>query len=162
MYLTEGDIAMPRHLMFVLLVVIAVEYAVPLGHSEVVGVKRVLTQMPVTGRLEQGGTFAGWLTVEELTINDLGRLAATGVLAGTATSKAGNATPIPPCTVITPASLLDLRGTCTTLVLDVEPIFLEPLRQEVALGPITLDMHAVPKDEHLLGTTLCALARLQE
>jgi hypothetical protein len=70
--------------------------------------------------------------------------------------------PVPPHTVITPASLLDLRGTCTTLVLDVEPVFLEPLRQEVTLGPITLDMHAVPKTEHLLGTALCALARLQE
>ncbi len=62
----------------------------------------------------------------------------------------------------TPASLLDLRGTCTTLVLDVEPIFLESLSQEVMLGPITLDMHTVPKNEHLLGTALCALARLQE
>ena len=92
---------MPRHLMFVLLVVIAVGYAVPLGHSEVVGVKRVLTQMPVTGRLEHGGTFAGRLTVEELTVNDLGQLAATGVLVGTATSETGNATPIPPRTVIT-------------------------------------------------------------
>jgi hypothetical protein len=159
MYLVEGDIAMPRHLMFGLLVV---GYAVSLGHSEVVGAKRVLTQIPVTGRLEQGGTFAGWLTVEELTVNDLGQLAATGVLAGTASTQAGDATPVPPHTVITPASLLDLRGTCTTLVLDVEPVFLEPLRQEVTLGPITLDMHAVPKDEHLLGTTLCALARLQE
>jgi hypothetical protein len=84
------------------------------------------------------------------------------VLAGTATPEAGNATPIAPQTVIAPASLLDLRGTCTTLVLDVAPIFLEPLRQEVTLGPITLDMHAVSEDEHLLGTTLCALARLQE
>jgi len=162
MYLAEGDIAMPRHLMFVLLVVIAAEYAVPLGHSEVVGMKRVLTQMPVTGRLEHGGTFAGRLTVEELTVNDLGQLTATGVLAGTATLEAGNATPILPHMVMTPASLLDLRGTCTTLVLDVEPIFLEPLGQEVTLGPITLDMHTMPEDEHLLGTTLCALARLQE
>ena len=153
---------MPRHLRFVLLVVIALGYAVSLGHSEVVGVKRVLTQMLVTGRLEHGGTFAGRLTVEALTVNDLGQLAATGVLAGTATPEAGNATPIPPRTVSTPASLLDLRGTCTTLVLDVEPIFLEPLRQEVTLGPITLDIHAVPKDERLLGTALCALARLQD
>ena len=153
---------MPRYLMFLLLVVVVVGCAVPLGHSEVVGVKRVLTQMPVTGRLRHGGTFAGRLTVEELTVNELGQLAATGVLAGTATPEAGSATPIPPRTVITPASLLDLRGTCTTLVLDVEPIFLEPLSQEVTLGPITLDMHAVPKHEHLLGTALCALARLQE
>jgi hypothetical protein len=153
---------MPRHLTFLLLVVIAVGCAVPLGHSEVVEVKRVLTQMPVTGRLRHGGTFAGRLTVEELTVNELGQLAATGVLAGTATPEAGSATPVPPLTVITPASLLDLRGTCTTLVLDIEPIFLEPLSQEVTLGPITLDMHAVPKHEHLLGTALCALARLQE
>ena len=153
---------MPRHLMFLVLVVAAVGCAVPQGHSEVVGVKRVLTQMPVTGRLRHGGTFAGRLTVEELTINELGQLAATGVLAGTATPETGSATPIPPLTVSTPASLLDLRGTCTTLVLDVEPIFLESLSQEVTLGPITLDMHTVPKHEHLLGTTLCALARLQE
>ena len=153
---------MPRHLMFLLFVVIAVGCAVPQGHSEVVGVKRVLTQMPVTGRLRHGGTFAGRLTVEELTVNEFGQLAATGVLAGTATPETGSATPIPPLTVSTPASLLDLRGTCTTLVLDVEPIFLESLRQQVTLGPITLDMHAVPKDERLLGTTLCALARLQQ
>ena len=153
---------MPRHLMFLLLVVTAVGCAVPQGHSEVVGVKRVLTQMQVTGRLRHGGTFAGRLTVEELTVNEFGQLAATGVLAGTATPEAGSATPIPPLTVITPASLLDLRGTCTTLVLDVEPIFLESLSQEVMLGPITLDMHTVPKNEHLLGTALCALARLQE
>jgi len=153
---------MPRHWMFLLLVVLAVGSTVPLGHSEVVGVGHVLKQIPVAGRLKHGGTFAGRLTVEELTVNELGQLAATGVLAGTATPEAGSATPVSPRTVITPASLLDLRGTCTTLVLDVEPIFLEPLRQEVTLGPITLDMHGVPKDEHLLGTTLCALARLQE
>jgi hypothetical protein len=97
-----------------------------------------------------------------LTVNDLGQLAATDVLTGTAIPEPGSATQVPPRTVVTPASLLDLRGTCTTLVLDVEPIFLEPLRQEVALGPITLDMYAVPEDEHLLGTTLCVLARLQE
>jgi len=38
--------------LFVLLMVTAVGYAVPLGQSDVVGVKRVLTQMLVTGRLE--------------------------------------------------------------------------------------------------------------
>jgi len=158
----EGDIAMARRLMFLLLVVLAVGCMAPLGHSEVIGVRHVLRQIPVARRLKHGGTFAGQLTVEELTVNDLGQLAATGVLTGTAIPEPGSATQVPPRTVVTPASLLDLRGTCTTLVLDVEPIFLEPLRQEVALGPITLDMYAVPEDEHLLGTTLCALARLQE
>ena len=153
---------MSRHLMGLLLMVLALGLGLPLGHSEIVAVKHVLTQIPVAGRLAHGGTFAGRLTVQALAVNDLGQLAATGVLTGTATPEAGSATPIPPRTVITPASLLDLRGTCTTLILDVEPIFLEPLGQEVTLGPITLDMHTVPKHEHLLGTTLCALARLQE
>ena len=55
---------MPRHLMYVLLVVIAVDVALPLGPSEAVGVKRVLTQMPVEGHLMHGGTFAGRLTVD--------------------------------------------------------------------------------------------------
>jgi hypothetical protein len=86
---------MPRHLMFLLLVVLAVGCAVPLGHSEVVGVRHVLRQIPVAGRLEHGGTFAGRLTVEALTINELGQLAATGVLAGTATPGAGSTTPDP-------------------------------------------------------------------
>jgi hypothetical protein len=162
LHLAEGDIAMPRHLICALLVVIAVEVALPLGPSEVVGVKRVLTQMPVEGHLMYGGTFTGQLTVEGLTVNDLGQLAATGVLVGTATSEAGQPTSLPLRTVITRASLFDLRGTCTTLILAVEPIFLELLGQEVTLAPIVLDMHAVPKDQHLLSTTLCALARLQE
>src|SRR4029453_14242535 len=103
MDLAEGDIAMPRHLMLLLLVVITVGCAVPLGHSEVVGVGHVLGQIRVGGVLEYGGTFAGRLTVEELTVNELGQLAATGVLAGTATPEAGNAPLISPRTVIAPA-----------------------------------------------------------
>jgi hypothetical protein len=153
---------MPRHPMCTLLVVIAVGIVLPLEPSEAVEVKHMLTQMPVEGHLTHGGTFAGRLTVEALTVNDLGQLAATGVLTGTATSETRRATSLPPCTVTTGASLLDLRGTCTTLILAVEPIFLEPLGQEVRLAPIVLDMHTAPKDQHLLGTTLCALARLQE
>src|SRR5215813_10840352 len=103
MYLTEGVIAMPRHLMFLLLVVLAVGCAVPLGYSEVMGVRHVLRQIPVAGRLEHGGTFAGRLTVEALTVNELGQLAATGVLAGTAIPEAGNTTLISSWTVVAPA-----------------------------------------------------------
>src|SRR5438067_8802741 len=85
LHLAEGDIAMPQLRMFTLLVVIAVGCAIPQGHSEGVRVKHVLTRMPVAGHLTDGGTFAGRLTVEKLTVNDLGQLAATGVLTGTAT-----------------------------------------------------------------------------
>ncbi len=125
-------------------------------------VKNTLKQMPVTGRLADGGTFAGRLTVQALTINDLGQLSATGVLTGTAIPQTGTVTKVPPRMFTVPAPLLDLRGTCTTLVLDVEPIFLAPLGQKVALVPVTLDMQRIPQNEHLLSTALCALTRLQE
>ena len=51
---------------------------------------------------------------------------------------------------------LDLRGICTTLVLDLELLFLEAPGQEVALVPVTLDLTAVPHTERLLRTALCA------
>jgi hypothetical protein len=58
--------------------------------------------------------------------------------------------------------LLDLRGTCTTVVVDLAPIFLEHLAQEVTLVPIILTRRVIPKEEHLLYTALCVLARSQE
>lgn len=154
---------MPRYLLFLLLVMtFLVELVSPLKHSEAFVVKNTLQQMPVTGRLADGGTFVGRLTVQGLTVDDLGQLSATGRLTGTAIPQTGTATAIPPHTFTAPAPLLDLRGTCTTLVLDVEPIFLAPLGQKVTLVPITLDMQTIPKDKRLLSTALCALARLQE
>jgi len=121
-----------------------------------------LTQVPVTGRLPEGGTFEGRLTVRTLTTDEFGQLSATGVLTGTAVIQSHAATKIPPRTFTTHASLLDLRGTCSTVVLDLQPIFLEPLRQEITLVPIVLGLQDTPKKESLLHTTLCALARLQE
>jgi hypothetical protein len=58
--------------------------------------------------------------------------------------------------------LLDLRGTCTTVVVDLAPVVLAPLEQEVTLIPVVLGLRAGPQAEQLLRTTLCALARLQE
>jgi len=154
---------MQRYLLSLLLMITSLAGLVLTpGHSEAFVVKDTLRQMPVTGRLADGGTFAGRLTVQGLTVNDLGQLSATGVLTGMAISQTGTATTIPPRMFTAPAPLFDLRGTCTTLVLDVEPIFLAPLGQKVTLVPVTLDMQAIPKDKRLLSTALCALARLQE
>ena len=153
---------MKRHLTFLSLVVIClVMLMLPTGHSEAFVVKSTLKKMPVTGRLADGGTFAGRLTVERFTVDDIGQLSAIGVLTGTAITREGTTAKIPQLEFNALAPLLDLRGTCTTLFLDLEPIFLDSLGQEVALVPVTLDLKAVPKEEHLLRTALCALARLQ-
>ena len=99
----------------------------PLPQGEAYVVTQTLTQTPVTGHLANGGTFHGRLTVQTLTVDDDGQLAVTGVLTGTALSVAGRATKVPPRPFTAPAALLDLRGTCTTLVLDLAPIVVAPL-----------------------------------
>ncbi len=134
----------------------------PLPQGEAYVVTQTLTQTPVTGRLADGGTFHGRLTVQTLTVDDDGQLAATGVLTGTALSVAGRATKVPPRPFTAPAALLDLRGTCTTLVLDLAPMVVAPLAQEITLVPVILGPREAPQEDRLLQAVLCTVARLQE
>src|SRR5262244_4088702 len=83
-----------------------------LGHSQASVVTKTLAQMPVTGRLADGGTFHGRLTLQALRFDEDGHIVATGVLAGTATPAAGRTTQVPAHSFTTPVALLDLRGTC--------------------------------------------------
>jgi hypothetical protein len=134
----------------------------PLPPGEAAGVAKTLRQTPVTGRLADGGTFHGRLTLQALTLDEAGQLVATGVLAGTATPAVGRATKIAARTFTTPAALLDLRGTCTTLVVDLAPLTVAPLAQELTLVPVVLAPEAAPKAERRLQMALCTVARLQE
>jgi hypothetical protein len=132
----------------------------PLG--EAAGLAKTLAQTPVTGRLADGGTFQGWLTLQALRFAEDGHLVATGVLAGTATPAAGRMTKVPAHTFTTPVALLDLRGTCRTLVVDLAPLAVAPLRQELTLAPVVLAPETAPKEERRLQMALCTVARLQE
>jgi len=154
---------MPQHWRFLLLVVTTVMVLVlPPRPSEASVVTKTLAQTPVTGRLMGGGTFQGRLTVHALAIDEDGQLAATGILKGTVTTAPGAVTTIPAHPFSVPASLLDLRGTCTTVVLDLAPIVLAPLAPPVTLVPIVLGPRGAQQQESLLRTTLCTVARLQE
>ena len=154
---------MPRYMRSLFLIVATVVgLMLPLEPCEAHSVTHTLTQTPVTGRLAAGGTFHGRLTIHAFTVDEEGQLAATGVLTGTAITSPGTATKIPPRLFTALASLLDLRGTCTTVVVDLAPVVLAPLEQEVTLIPVVLGLRAGPQAEQLLRTTLCALARLQE
>ena len=134
----------------------------PLPPGEASGVAKTLAQMPVTGRLADGGTFQGWLTLQALRFDEDGHLVATGILAGTATPAAGRTTKVPAHTFTTPVALLDLRGTCRTLVVDLAPLTVAPLVQELTLVPVVLAPEAAPKEERRLQRALCTVARLQE
>ncbi len=133
-----------------------------LGPSTASVVSKTLAQTPVTGRLADGGTFHGRLTVQAVTVDADGQLVAAGVLWGTATPAAGRTTKVPARTFSAPAAVLDLRGTCTTLVVDLAPLTVAPLAQALTLVPVVLTPQAAPKEERLVQRTLCTMARLQE
>src|SRR5215217_2181111 len=86
------------------------------------GVATTLAQTPVTGRLADGGTFRGHLTLQALTLDEAGELIATGVLAGTATPPAGRPTKAPARLFTTPVAVLDMRGTYKNAVEELEPL----------------------------------------
>jgi hypothetical protein len=134
----------------------------PLPPSEGAVVTKTLAQTPVTGRLADGGTFQGRLTLQALRFDENGHIVATGVLAGTATPAAGRTTKIPAHMFTTPVALLDLRGTCRTLVVDLAPLTVAPLAQELTLVPEVLAPETAPNEERRLQMALCTVARLQE
>jgi hypothetical protein len=134
----------------------------PLPPGEAAGVAKTLVQTPVTGRLADGGTFRGRLTLQGLRLDEEGQLVATGVLAGTARPTAGRTTTVPAHTFHTPVALLRLRGTCSTLVVDLAPLTVAPLVQELTLVPVVLTPEAAPREERMLQQALCTVARLQE
>jgi len=151
---------------FLLSIVLGVSAALglllPLSLSEAATIAKTLAQTPVTGRLDDGGTFRGRLTLQALWLDEDGQLVATGVLSGTATPTVGRTTKVPAHTFTTPVALLDLRGTCRTLVVDLAPLTVAPLVQELTLVPVVLAPEAAPKEERRLQMALCTVARLQE
>jgi hypothetical protein len=154
---------MTRFLLSIILGVIAgLGLLRPLPQGEAAVVAKTLVQTPVTGRLADGGTFRGRLTLQALRRDEAGHLVATGVLAGTATPAAGRVAKVPAHTFTTPVALLDLRGTCRTLVVDLAPLTVAPLVQELTLVPVVLAPEAAPKKERRLQMALCTVARLQE
>ena len=120
----------------------------------------LLTSIPVTGALEDGGSFVGDVTIESLELVN-GVLMATGSLSGTATDALGNATEIVGQTFTTTLDLLNPDGgKCDILQLNLGPIDLDLLGLVVNLSAIDLNVDAVPGPGNLLGNLLCAVAGL--
>jgi hypothetical protein len=122
------------------------------------------TGIPVTGTLEDGGTFTG--TLSDLQATRVGQqIELSGILSGTATDAAGNVTEIvdQAFAVLLGADQIDGeqdRRECRILFLELGPIFLDLLGLEVTLDQVVLDITAVPGPGNLLGNLLCAVAGL--
>jgi hypothetical protein len=123
----------------------------------------LLTNVPVTGALEDGGTFEGLLSITNISVVD-GALQFAGSLTGTATDAGGTVTNITQSFTGVLGTLTGGSGTgagrCQILDLDLGPIFLDLLGLEVDLSAIELDITAVRGAGNLLGNLLCAVAGL--
>jgi hypothetical protein len=140
---------------------------VPLGaevNAQVYEVRNNLNNIPVTGALEDGGTFAGRLTILGFTVPEPGTLEVTGLLDGTATESTGEVTRFQNEMVTFPITVFQASpnepGICDILFLDLGPIFLDLLGLTIDLSQIILDVDAVLGEGNLLGNLLCAIVNL--
>jgi hypothetical protein len=113
----------------------------------------LLTDIPVTGVLENDDAFEGLLTITEF-VFDGEQLLASGTVTDAAGELVGTFTGV----------LANLTGggqgqqrECQILFLDLGPIFLDVLGLQVDLSQIVLDITAVTGPGRLLGNLLCAL-----
>jgi hypothetical protein len=134
----------------------------------------LLTNIPVSGALEGGGTFTGTLTATKIIVDQATRqLTMTGVLNGTAIKGTGEVVDVVNQTVSAPLSINRpgtsatssfmqpvARVSCGILDLVLGPLHLDLLGLVVDLNQVVLDITAVTGAGNLLGNLLCALTGL--
>jgi hypothetical protein len=117
--------------------------------------------IPVTGRLTDGGTFTGTVSDLHARVNDAGNVVIRGVLNGTATDAEGNTVQVVDRTFRTVLDRSDIaQATCDILKLRLGPLHLDLLGLQVDLNRIVLDITAQQGPGNLLGNLLCAVAGL--
>lgn len=131
----------------------------------------LLTAVPVTGVLSDGGSFVGTFTATHIDFDQATRtLSMTGTLAGTATtinnvvSQVTQQFTAPAMLSHTASSAGVFRtasmATCDILFLNLGPLHLDLLGLTVDLNQVVLDVNAVSGAGKLLGNLLCAVVGL--
>lgn len=133
----------------------------------------LLTNVPVTGTLADGGTFSGTLTATKISVDEVTRqLTMTGVVNGTAMKVGGEVVDVVDQTFTVPVSInrpgagtLGLvqpaaQASCGILNLVLGPLHLDLLGLVVDLNQVVLNVLAMTGAGNLLGNLLCALTGL--
>ena len=144
------------------------------SHKQAKSRAALLTDVPVAGKLSDGGSFVGTLTARHLDIDPVTRaLSMTGTLVGTATTADGRTVAITQ-QFTAPMTLARSAGgaagianfhpaamvSCDVLFLDLGPLHLDLLGLTVDLAEVILDVNAVTGSGNLLGNLLCAVLGL--
>jgi hypothetical protein len=116
------------------------------------------SQIPVTGTVQNGGTFQGIFDLQRFQVVN-GQLAALGTLTGTLTDAAGNALGSVQDVVVS-LPVTQATGSCQILHLELGPLDLDLLGLVVHLDQVVLDITAQSGPGNLLGNLLCAVAHL--
>jgi hypothetical protein len=146
---------MKRLSLLTLAVLVAVGMVLPVATAAAPpATNGVLSDVPVTGVLENGDPFTGTINIDEITRSPDGLLFsgtvenAAGAVVGTFNDIVG---------VLTPGGD---QPRCDILLLDLAPIHLDVLGLVVDTSQIVIDVHAVPGAGNLLGNLLCAVTGL--
>lgn len=119
--------------------------------------------IPVTGTVDGGGSFAGKLTVVGFEVLN-GQLTALGQLNGVLKNASGKSTPVNKALVALPVSNGSSGAAqvaaCDVLHLRLGPLDLDLLGLVVHLDTVVLDITAQPGPGNLLGNLLCAITGL--
>jgi len=125
-------------------------------------------QLPITGTVAGGGTFAGTLSLQKFVVRD-GQVAAVGIVRGTVTSAAGvplGTALVGPLTLpvqvgpaatlaTTTAAPVAAQATCQVLHLDIGAVNLNVLGLLVVTQPIGLDISG--DSAGVLGNLVCTV-----
>jgi hypothetical protein len=134
----------------------------------------LLTNVPVTGTLPDGGSFTGTITATKISMDPVTRqLTMTGVVNGTAMKSTGDVVDVANQTFSAPVSINRpgaagaagimqpaAQASCGILDLVLGPLHLDLLGLVVDLNQVILDITAVSGAGNLLGNLLCAVVGL--
>lgn len=123
---------------------------------------QLLSDLPVTGVLQNVGNLTGTVDINSINLDAAGNLVVTGDLTGTVRDAAGNV--VATLTNAAFTSSADLvrahHSKCDILFLQLGPLDLDLLGLVLDLSQITLDLDAVSGAGNLLGNLLCGLVGL--
>jgi hypothetical protein len=146
----EGDAMQTRRTSHAVAALLACVVALTPLTSAALQAEACLENIPVQGPVSYDGGFVGSLTIAAFTFGEARQLLLTGVLNGTVTSTTGAKTRVQNQPFTAHAAVTDSSWATDVLLLDIEPIALDPLGLQIRLAQIILDIDTVPSEGTLL------------